>query len=255
MRRVVAHLHLFKNAGTSVDASLERNFGRGWVKHDNPHDGLVLTRAELTTYLSDRPEIQAVSSHLLRPPLMHASDSETAITLDPIVFLRHPIDRIRSAYDFEARNRNNNKPTDSLRAWIDWHRAKNSRQCNNFQVAALTSLRHPNGHVDHRQHFSAHRESAQQFVSNLPAFGLVERFDDSCAFLNDALRVHHATIALRPRHENRRRRRSKSIDDRLAEVERDLGSDDCRQLWEDNAHDLDLWKWASARFEALAMRR
>ena len=198
MRRVIAHLHLFKNAGTSIDASLERNFGDGWVKHDNPHGGLVLTSSELVAYLADRPAVQAVSSHLLRPPLTHAGQGYDEITIDPIVFLRHPIDRIRSAYEFEARGRNSDKPTDSIGDWIAWHRAKNSHQCNNFQVAGLTSLRHPNGHVDHRQEFHAHQESARQFVANLAAFGLVERFDESCAWLNDVLSAHHADIALLP---------------------------------------------------------
>jgi hypothetical protein len=38
-RTIILHYHLFKNAGTSVDAILKRNFGDKWVTSEFPPMG------------------------------------------------------------------------------------------------------------------------------------------------------------------------------------------------------------------------
>jgi hypothetical protein len=92
------HYHLFKNAGTSVDEILSRNFGRHWVEqefNDVPTPGSASQLVH--EFLAERPGIKAVSSHTARLP---APELAERVTL-PIIFVRHPIDRLKSAYNFE----------------------------------------------------------------------------------------------------------------------------------------------------------
>ena len=95
-RVVLLHYHIFKNAGTTIDFVLRRNFGKVLVHlHGNTFDS-VISDAELFDFLSRHPDVVAVSSHHLRPP---KPSSESTTFLDILVF-RHPIDRLRSMYDF-----------------------------------------------------------------------------------------------------------------------------------------------------------
>src|SRR5207249_3323610 len=53
---------------------------------------------QLKMFLDSQPGVQAVSSHQARPPLPARFD------VVPIVFIRHPLDRIESVYEFVRRD-------------------------------------------------------------------------------------------------------------------------------------------------------
>ena len=140
VRTTVVHLHLFKNAGTTVERGLQGHFGERWSSFDKPTSAARISQAELVEFLQANPSVQAVSSHHLRPPL----DDGATMSWLPILFLRHPIDRIRSAYQFE-RGQGSVTPSStaaasmSLGEWVQYHRERpRSTQCRNFQTFALT---------------------------------------------------------------------------------------------------------------------
>ena len=95
-RTVVLHYHLFKNAGTSVDALLKRQFPRGWVTREFPSEPEANAR-QLAAWLAEDDEAVAFSTHtgLLPPPVV------PGLKVVPVIFVRHPLDRIASAYSFE----------------------------------------------------------------------------------------------------------------------------------------------------------
>lgn len=103
-RTVILHYHLFKNAGTSVDEVLQTNFGSAWSEREFeiPREARSgesgFNTAEVGNYLRQHPELKALSSHTA---LLPAPEVE-GIHIVPIMFIRHPIDRLRSAYLFEA---------------------------------------------------------------------------------------------------------------------------------------------------------
>jgi hypothetical protein len=66
--------------------------------HRRRHDSTV-TKTDLFDFLLAHPEIRAVSSHHLRFP---KPESDEFFFVDAI-FLRHPLDRLRSMYDFYRR--------------------------------------------------------------------------------------------------------------------------------------------------------
>ncbi|MFV2064622.1 MAG: hypothetical protein ACC726_14100, partial [Chloroflexota bacterium] len=112
-RHVVIHYHIFKNAGTSVDRALRTHFGSTWTtleagdRQRDPSGHLSPER--IRRFLDEHRTVQALSSHTadLPPP------SVEGLQLHPIIMLRHPLDRIRSIYDF-ARTQKEDTPNSRL---------------------------------------------------------------------------------------------------------------------------------------------
>ena len=106
----LVHYHIFKNAGTSVDTMLAQNFAEDWscFEGQHAHDGLRCEDAE--ALFREQPQLRAISSHLLRPPLPHHCL--------PIVFLRHPALRAYSVYHFTRRD--TGQPFHDIARRYDW---------------------------------------------------------------------------------------------------------------------------------------
>lgn len=136
-RPILVHYHIFKNAGCSVDASLKASFGASWVEFEGLHAHDIQSSVQLTRFLEANRNIRAVSSHLARPPLPW----EGCL---PVVFLRHPLLRARSVYEFTRRDPA--QPfSDVARAngfvgYIQWalRRERGSIVIRNYQVVHLS---------------------------------------------------------------------------------------------------------------------
>ena len=96
MRFVLLHYHFPKNAGSTIENILDRNFGERFARIDSPDRSAHFTNAELLSMLESRPELTAISSHQIRHPLPTAR----GYLFFDICFLRDPIDRIRSMYEY-----------------------------------------------------------------------------------------------------------------------------------------------------------
>lgn len=251
MRPIVIHIHLFKNAGTSVDDGLRDHFGDKWESFDQA-DGGVLGEDQVRALLVARPHISALSSHQIRPPLHSGGGFEFI----PIVFLRHPLDRIRSAFDFERRQ---GDATESSRAasehdfsgWLAHNEGRNSSQSRNFHVKSLSSLRDPNGRLirsglSDRDHF----DSAKEFLASSGTFGLVERFEESWQRICDQIGEHFPTFTSGSANRNSTPGRAVTLEDRLEAMRSELGTRTFRTLRENNELDIELFRWASRRFES-----
>jgi len=101
MRFVVVHYHIFKNAGTTVERILEREFPGNFARLHGPAADCTLDSGDLASFLEDHPDIQAVTSHHLRYP---APSLRNAVIFD-CCFLRHPLDRLDSMYSYYRRIR------------------------------------------------------------------------------------------------------------------------------------------------------
>ena len=99
MRFVILHYHIFKNAGSTIEEILDRSFGEGFARFDALEREARVPSADLLCALERNPHWKAVSSHQIRYPVPKASG---LIFLD-LCFLRDPIDRIRSMYDYLRR--------------------------------------------------------------------------------------------------------------------------------------------------------
>src|SRR5579862_2272045 len=96
MRLVLLHYHFFKNAGTTVEEILARSFFDDYLRIDNTGHEELMSNRELLRALEQNPKVRVVSSHQIRYPMPTAP----GFLFFDLCFLRDPIDRLRSIYDY-----------------------------------------------------------------------------------------------------------------------------------------------------------
>ena len=127
MRNVIIHAHIFKNAGTTFDHSLRKNFADGFIDHRQDQELVQGKQEYLNQYLALHPECQALSSHSVHFNI----ESSESLNLFPVYFIRHPIERIRSVYEFEKKQNADTpgarkaKEMD-LEGFVDWYLEESS---------------------------------------------------------------------------------------------------------------------------------
>jgi len=241
-RNVLLHYHLFKNAGTSVDELLKANFPGGWVTREFDGQPSVVG-PQVASWIQEEAEAIAFSSHtaLFPPPQIDG------VRVIPIIFVRHPIDRIASAYAFERTQESNSLGSiiahhTTLQGYIAIRLAlPNDRQCRDFHVARLAQM-YPASEGGELQR-------AMRALGNLPFVGLVEEFDASMARLKECLAPVFPEFKVLQVEKNVTRDRLLSLTDRLHAVEREIGEAFYQELRKVNAADLALFETVKSHYE------
>ncbi|TXS91335.1 hypothetical protein FV139_16520 [Parahaliea maris] len=100
MRTVICHYHIFKNSGTSFDEQLTANYGDAHCIFDGPFRYSKINQDELIKIVSNHKDCIAFSSHQINLPVPSSID----VRVEPVVFVRHPLLRIRSIYQFSKKS-------------------------------------------------------------------------------------------------------------------------------------------------------
>jgi hypothetical protein len=243
-RLVLIHYHFFKNAGTSLDATLKLSFGDSWLAQEHPTarhpDQVALLRATLL----ENPSLRAISSHTLLFPLPHIP----GFTFFPVLFVRQPLVRLRSAYDFE-RQQDADTPGANLAKRTTFaeylaHRlaTPNDRACRDFHTYRLARLLPPA--------LAPERARALAAIDLLPFVGLVERFDDSLALLQERITPLFPTFRSISVRKNVTAR-DETQSDILAGIEVELGKTLFDTLVEANRGDLAIYAKVKWLYEGL----
>ena len=237
-RHVILHYHLYKNAGTSLDHILKANFKDDWHEQEGPGTGWRVSGVE--EYLQQHPEIAVLSSHTALLPVPQLSNT----TIYPILFIRHPIDRVRSIYEFERRQTANTegarlaKETD-ISGYIQWRMERTGdRSIRNFQSYRLAFAVPEilNGKKLSEQ------ERAIKAVEILPFIGVVEKFDDSLIQLQIWLKTVFPNIEMKPKKLNVTKNTNKTLDERLKDLRNEIGTELYMSLIDANGSDIALWQ-------------
>ncbi len=246
-RSVIIHYHLFKNAGSSVDAILQRNFGDAWIEIEGP-DGKKLKKDMMEDFIKNNPDKKAISSHTAEISLPEVS----GVKIIPIVFMRHPIDRIRSAYDFERVQESDSPGSKAAKAgdfshYMSWRLSTPMMtQIVNFHAVRLKDFRK----------FTTNRETqnfrprALYALKNLPVVGLVERFEESMVKYQNLIKSDFPEFELFDAQANVMSDPQKSLDAKLKAFEEKIGRHPYLNLMQLNAIDMELYHFVKDKLWA-----
>lgn len=253
MRHIIIHYHIFKNAGSTIDAILRNNFGAfcGGIEGNNPWD--TLDAASLLQYVLDNPNLKVVSSHQARLPVPDAP----GVLFYPLAFLRHPIDRVGSVYLFERRQPKNSPGPgikaaheNDIKGYVKWRLTDgNGTVIRNFQTVHLSGRE-----KDMRTAIAneADLEGALRRLNALEFFGIVELFQDSVFRMMNYLAREFGNLDTSFTVENRSIDRKNTLEERLDELKAALGRSLYCELLDKNALDIELYNSAVSIFQSRA---
>jgi hypothetical protein len=232
-RPLLVHLHMFKNAGTTVDSALESWFGDGFVAYDGPRPGHRIEPDEFRELVGGRESMSAISSHQLRLPLPEIPEIE----LLPMVFLREPLDRAQSVWAFERRQ-NSNSPGAvhakklSVDDYVRWRLGQAEISVISDFQAGVVGRDGPKGGVD--------VELAAARLSECAVVGAVERMHQSMFVAEHRLRRAIPEIDLSFKSRNVTATRATTAAERVADFLALIGPDLAAELRERNARDTEV---------------
>jgi hypothetical protein len=246
-RHVIVHFHIFKNAGATIDAILKKNFGSRWAAVEGKPLTYRLSDAELLEHIQGNPNLVAVSSHEARPPAVVPGGMN--LKVHPILFLRHPIDRIGSIYSY--RRSQTDDSTRSVKVALESDLAGYIRWCldnpssepiSNFQTRFLSSS-------DADPWNAPDLGVALQRLRDMPFWGLVEFFDQSLSLIQSRLFEVFGKLDFGYTIVNKSLGRKHTIQERLREIQTILGPGLYEELLDVNSLDLKLYEEAIRIFE------
>lgn len=239
-RQVIVHYHVFKNAGSTVDSILEANFGGGFARLDGDRHDSIIDNDALIAFLEGHAALVAVTSHHLRPP----KPVDPRFAFHDIVFIRHPLARLASAYWFYRRTAPDTDPlaaaakSRGLPSFFEWLIDEHPRYVSNVQVNLLANA----GAWLPREDDLAR---AAAVVRGATVAGAVERFDESVVAAEHALSAFFPGIDFSYVAQNVSRGQPRSLHAQLAATRNGCGSELYDRLVELNRLDLALFDAAT----------
>jgi Sulfotransferase family len=177
LRCVILHYHILKNAGTTLENILDRNFGERFARLDTEHRDGRIEQSAIVEYLDRHHDVEAISSHQIHYPVPQAR----GYLFFDWCFLRDPIDRLRSTYDYFRQHPSDGDPLSEaanrlefgpyVRCLLD----RFPEQVDNPQTNLLA-----NGAAD-RETFSSDFEPALRRMLEIVFLGVVDLYQQSIA--------------------------------------------------------------------------
>jgi hypothetical protein len=242
-RFVILHYHLFKNAGTSVDSVLRKNFGRLWEDIEFLPPGQEDHAKAIQKFIAEHGDLVAVSSHtLFCPPPVYA-DTDVL----PVIFVRQPLKRLRSAYEFERKQAADTtgaklaKETDFAGYLRTRLVAAGDRSCRNFQTYRLARLLPDDGRPERDRAFAA--------LDQLPFVGLVEEFSKSMRKLKALVRPRIPSFQDFEAWENSTSNKKHGVGSvKPASPQEELGEETYAMVLEANRDDIEVYDEVARRY-------
>ena len=235
---------MFKNGGSTIEAILEREFRGRYATVHGSHTSSSLDEDDIASFISTHQNVTALSSHHLRYPL----PSIRRTMLFDCCFLRHPLDRLQSIYNYLRTEPPELGAQDPVLVLSQQVGAREFMmrlidESPHFISNAQTLLI-ANGGAFTRPMDDADLARAIETMRQMAVPGLVKLFDESLVaaehFLGPAfprLRLHYVA-------QNVTRPSTRSFDQRLEELRVLWGSDVYQELIRLNRLDLELCGYA-----------
>ena len=243
-RKIVVHYHLFKNAGTSIERALRQLFGDALYQLESETPGGVVHARDAETFIESHDNLQALTSHQLRPPLPQGDYS-----VFPILLVREPLVRARSAYLFEWQKQLRlSEPKGSFAEYVSEKLAKpGSSVIANYQTTHISRYLPGSENKTPFQHV----DMALAVLNDMPGFGLVELYNDSLEMINHGLESFMGSTAfqLESRHDNVTQDGAGAVEETHALMIDELGQELFDELAQRNHLDSLLYRQAAELFD------
>jgi len=255
-RKVIVHFHTFKNAGTTVDSILRKNFGWKVYGLEGPSPASQIGTEEGMKFIIKKRWLVVLTSHQLLYPL----PEHKKLSIYSIFFLRHPIDRIGSIYRYERMYEPPLGPsapvakTSDFRGYVRWLVDGFGRAggIKNYQVRRLFY----DGNFKKSQSRNLTEKDlnlAKGRLLNAGFFGIVERFDDSLLLMKNYLQNGFPGMEYSYTIQNRSSDIA-NIEESIKDISDQLGSELYEQILEMNSLDLTLYNYALELFETRILK-
>jgi len=249
-RQVVLHYHIFKNAGTSVDAILRDCFADGFMTVDGPVPEFFINQTEVNVMVRNRAQVKALSSHQIRLPV----PTDRRLAYCPIIFIRRPELRIQSMWRFQ-RSRNDSHPATRLAKqldfadWVRFHLEERAQAPLMNQQSLLFSFeydrRTPVNHPDILDRAIAN-------IDSLPFVGIVEHFEESMKMYQRLYQPGVPDLQVdRLPQLNRTTDQELESEEQIERFQHELGAELFSELSERMHMDLELYRRCVEGFEGL----
>jgi hypothetical protein len=197
--------------------------------------GEKLAEGDFLHLLQSHPEIAAVSSHTLWSPLPKAEN----IHFREVLFLREPLDRLRSMYDFYGRSPVSPHPLTrkakelDLQSFLKYLISSHPHLVQNPQLRALATS-------GARVPVRCDLDNAAMLVRRAAVVGTVELYDKTLATGERHLRKIFPSLDLSNIPKNVSQGRANDLQLRLKQFEAECGTDLCAELKALNKLDSEL---------------
>jgi hypothetical protein len=248
MRYVITHGHIFKNAGTTFDYALEKAFGKDFCDH---RDDKAMRRggAEyLKQFILDNPKLKAISSHHLCNPLPESNQFKCI----PIYFVRNPIERIVSVYDFERKQKTGTIGAKmaaklSLVDYVKWRSTSSvAKVIFDYQTAYIGRRRYLR--PSETANLEMFNNAVKRICDDHTLVGTVDKFEESFEYISEELKKHFPNIKFdyMKKNVNNQKSTDQKLLDALERLRPILAN-----VINGNAYDLALHRVASQKLSRL----
>jgi len=240
---VCLHFHIYKNAGSTIDFALKRNFSADAVIMDTGKPRGILSFDTVLHYCKKHhPAVKSFSSHQIRFPIPENPE----IVFLPMVFIREPIDRAFSIYRFDKRRDDikDDKGVDmakklSASEYFKWNMTQEDHfVMKNFQVRFLAT-KPPRVHAEPKD-----VETVFERLKECTIVGVVDRMDESLLLAEEKLGSFFGKIDFSYVKQNVSKERQVSLNDRLENIRMEIGNNIFSDL--KNVNDLDYQLYTRA---------
>jgi hypothetical protein len=238
-RHIIVHYHIFKNAGSTIYSILERNLGERLASLESENFNSLLSNDVLLDFLKRHPKVEAVSSHHLVPPKPEHQD----FVFHDVLFLRNPLARLSSMYDFYRRTDAMGDPligeaksrtrADFMQLLIQQY----PQYVNNAQVTLLS--------VRNRLSQQPALQTAFGVACQSTVLGVTEAFDVSAVLAEEALAPRFPGINFGYVAQNLSSAAPRALDIHLAQFRDACGDKVYEELLHRNSLDLALLQLAT----------
>ncbi len=225
-----------------MDSALEDAFGSRWKQFEGSTAVDVQSSEDVRAFLREHPDIEALSTHLGRPPVPRG--------FFPIAFLRNPVERSASVHRYLFRKLDAFNETDlAFPEWVDWAlRNPAGLVIRNYQVVHFSSASFVQGGILNAIATETHLAEAIDAIASWSFVGIVSEFSRSIDRFNECYREPLEGKQLKAFQSNVTREDASGEHSRVEEIRSELGNTRFRRLVDANELDFRFYAYVKSKF-------